>query len=162
MKVNFTTSLEHLFNDIVNIAGKVIETADRRAGGYFNITVETLKHPKTGRQLRTFWALLNAMWDTGEVSADSKKAFYHDICLRCMDADHYIYITGQGRGIMVDSMDSIPRDKLFVPIPKGISDATIEEATAGVQELLRILYETGMSSEKLDKILKGMEENRRY
>jgi len=162
MKVSFTTNIDNLVKDLNKLGGKMLDVAGEKSNGYFNITAENLKHPKTWKQLKTFWALFWAMWATGELSYDGWKAFYHDICLRCMMADHYMYASTSGAYVWVSSMQSIPEGLQGVPIAKGISEATVEEATQGIQELMSIIYETGIGSKKIDEILLGMEENRRY
>jgi hypothetical protein len=162
MKVSFTTNIDNLVKDLEKLGGKMLNVAGEKSNGYFNITAENLKHPKTWKQLKTFWALLNAMWATGELSYDCKEAFYHDMCLRCMRPDHYIYVDDNARWVYVKDLSSVPPLKPFTPHAKGISEATVEEATQGIQELMSIIYETGIGSKKIDEILLGMEENRRY
>lgn len=141
---------------VTNLDSIVGDLRKEGVDGYFTVTVTPPKKPKTLQQIRTFHALLHAIWDTGETSYGSELEFKNDIKLRVMDAVGYVYLDGLNQKYTKSLMD-VPSGAYFVAIPPSMADATLEEAMHAIDELIQLMSDAGISSKKIDEILGGME-----
>ncbi len=156
MKQSIVTHIDRLLDDIAQHVD--LSACYKRHEGYFTCTIEPPKHAKTLQQIRTFHALIHAIYATGETSYDCEEDLKQDMKLRCMPAVGYIYLDGIMQKY-VKRLDDVPTGSYFVAIPGSMADATIEQATKGIEELLTLIREAGISSRKIDEIIAGMQDD---
>jgi len=160
MKVSFTCHFDKMFFDLedLKILQKIADLWDvstEKAGGFATVTLSLPGQPGTDLQNRTFHSLVGEFWRSGCGSYLSYEHMRDSIKLRVAGAKEYIYFSKTGQ-VTVKSLDAIPKESLYVSIPKSWVDFGKKQRITAIDDTIKEMIEAGVNSKKFDEIIGGM------
>ena len=163
MKVSFTCHFDKMFFDLTD--GKALQkladlwnVSTEKAGGFATVTLSLPSKPGTDEQNRTFHSLIGEYWRSGCGSYLSYEHMRDSIKLKVAGAKEYIYFSKFGQ-ITVKSLDCIPKESLYVQIPKSWVDFGKKQRITAIDDTIKEMIEAGVNSKKFDEIIGGMYES---
>lgn len=171
MQVTITTKLEDIRIRAHGIArtkqadmSNVFKKAKDEFNSYISVTFSTPKKPGTDAQNRTFHALLNCYWTSGEAQAryESWESMRDSYKLKAGGAKEYKGVLEDSRIVTVKELEDLEEfDCLaYVPIPKSWTELSLKGRAQAIDLIISDMMTDQVASKKFDEILEGIENGR--
>ena len=163
MKVSFTAHFDKMFFDLKDLLilqkiANIWEVALEKSGGFATVTLSLPGQPGTDEQNRTFHSLIGEFWRSGCGSYFSYMHMRDSIKLKVAGPKEYIYLSKFGQ-ITVKSMDEIPKESVYVSVPKSWVDFGKKQRITAIDDTIKEMIEAGVNSKKFDEIIGGMNDS---